>query len=66
MQYRSLSSVIYFYFEIIGSSVLAWVSALALFISGIIYFALHVGCYKKVNEENVLEDDEEDYRERLT
>lgn len=46
---------------------MAWISALTLFISGVIYLALHFGCYKKVNEDNVLEDDdEEDYKERLT
>ena len=51
--------MIYFFFEVVGSSVLAWVSALALFITGIMYLFMHCECGKRLEQNNVLEDDDD-------
>jgi hypothetical protein len=43
----SLSSIIYYYFDASGDTLLAWVGALSLFISGLLYLGLHFGCGKE-------------------
>lgn len=44
----SLSSVIYYYFEASDENFLAWVGALSLFITGIVYLCIHFGWGEKL------------------
>lgn len=47
----SLSSVIYYYFEASDNTALAWIGALSLFITGVIYLCIYFGFGKKLEKE---------------
>jgi len=47
----SLSSVLYYYFDSSDQTLLAWIGAMSLFVSGFVYIGIHFGCGGKVKEE---------------
>jgi hypothetical protein len=46
----SLSSIIYYYFAILGNTVMAWAGAVALFVSGFIYIGIYFGCSSTIKK----------------
>jgi hypothetical protein len=44
--------VIYYYFEASDNSALAWIGAISLFVTGIIYLCFYFGCGKKIDAKN--------------
>jgi len=44
---------------------LAWVGAITLFVSGVIYLAIYFGCSTSLKREDLEEEYDESYKERL-
>lgn len=40
----------YYYFIVLGNTVMAWAGAISLFVSGIMYLAIHFGCSKSLKK----------------
>lgn len=49
----------------LDESLLAWVGAISLMVSGILYLSVHFGCHKDISREDAEEEYDDSYKERL-